>query len=363
MTIASVFWARNARTGAHERLLHLLRGLSERGHRVFLFTKAGYTFEKEGITTVELREGWIPSQKLDALRALLVRSEVETKKEIEDVDLVISFGLGSAVPGMYVKRGFDAPMLLGLRAHPVENVVVQGALRQSVRRFVTSLYLRMVLQEADCVIMQTEVQREKIVRDYSFRKERVSVVKNNILGDIEQPTESDRAENILFVGTLNHRKGIDTLLRAVSYLGPSTEIHLDVAGKGPMKDDAERFVEKNALGHHVTFHGYVHNIRAMMRRADLVVIPSRFDSFPNVGLEAMGVGTPFIVSDLADVRSAFGCVTQYIPPGNPERLAEKIASLQDPDQYRELREQCMSHRSGFDFDWVGAFESEIRRLV
>ncbi|MCS4150734.1 glycosyltransferase involved in cell wall biosynthesis [Salinibacter ruber] len=194
-------------------------------------------------------------------------------------------------------------------------------------------------------------------------QEKTSVIRNNIIGDLKQPKESTRAEQLLFAGTLNYRKGIDTLLRALPPLIASENIHLHVAGDGPMRNDAERFVEKNGLRECVTFHGYVDEIQVLMRRTDLVVVPSRFDSFPNVALEAMRVGTPFIASDIMDVRSAFGPATQYVPVNDPESLAEKLASLQRPDQYSELRDQCMSHRTEFDFDWVGEFESEMTKLL
>ena len=130
-----------------------------------------------------------------------------------------------------------------------------------------------------------------------------------------------------------------------------------------MKEWAESYVAENELQSSVTFHGYVQNVRQMMHRSDLVVIPSRFDSFPNVGLEAMEVGTPFIISDLPDVRAAFGRAAEYVPPDNPPQLAEKLSALQQLECYRSLRDRCLAHRSDLDFDWVNEFESELRGLV
>jgi glycosyltransferase involved in cell wall biosynthesis len=77
----------------------------------------------------------------------------------------------------------------------------------------------------------------------------------------------------------------------------------------------------------------------------------------------MEVGTPFIISDLPDVRSAFGQATEYVPPDNPPQLAEKLSALHQPECYRSLRNRCLAHRSNFDFDWVGEFESELKALT
>jgi glycosyltransferase involved in cell wall biosynthesis len=99
-----------------------------------------------------------------------------------------------------------------------------------------------------------------------------------------------------------------------------------------------------------------------MRKVDLVVIPSRFDSFPNVALEAMSVGTPFIVSDLPDVRSAFGRATQYVKSNDCNSLGRKLISLQNKDKYLKLKEKSIEQRKKFKFDWINKFEKEIEKV-
>jgi glycosyltransferase involved in cell wall biosynthesis len=188
------------------------------------------------------------------------------------------------------------------------------------------------------------------------------VIRNNILGNLEEPSNSNRAEKLLFAGTLDYRKGIDTLLRALPSLIKTEDVHLHVAGSGPMKKDAEQFVKKKNLDNYVTFHGYVNKIKLLMRKVDLVVIPSRFDSFPNVALEAMSVGTPFVVSDLPDVRSAFGEAAQYVESNEPSSITKKIVSLQNTDKYRELKQQSLNNRMKFKFNWIDEFEKEIAKI-
>jgi len=362
MIVASVFWVKETRTGAHERLLYLLRGLADRGHEVVLFTKSGFSFDADGLNMIELREGWIPSNKLDSLRALLV-SKKAVPEEFADVDVVACFGLGGAIPGIYMKHIFDAPMLLGLRADPVENMRKRSGVLQSIYRLPVYIYLSIALIASDRIILQIKKQKEKISEKYIVGEKKLGVIKNNIMENIEEGVTSRYAQRILFVGTINYRKGIDCLLEGFRYLEPSKDVHLHIVGAGPMIEWAESYVDEHDLRSKVTLHGYVENIRQMMRSSDLVVIPSRFDSFPNVGLEAMEVGTPFIISDLPEIRSAFGQATEYIPPNDPERLTEKLSALQRPERYRELQKRCLTYRSNFDFDWVGEFESELKALT
>ena len=362
MKILSVFWAREVVTGAHERLLHLLRGLADRGHEVVLSTKTGFSFDADGLNTIELREGWIPSNKLDSLRALLV-SKKAVPEEFADVDIVVCFGLGGAVPGIYLKHILHVPLLLGLRSYPIENMRKKNRLLQSVYRLPVHAYLTVALAASDRVVLQIETQKEKVLENHSVPEEKVGVIRNNTVRSLEEGTDSRGAKNLLFVGTINYRKGIDCLLKAFGHMEPSEDVHLHIAGTGPMKEWAESYVAENELQSSVTFHGHVENVRQMMRRSDLVVIPSRFDSFPNVGLEAMEVGTPFIISDLPDVRAAFGRAAEYVPPDNPPQLAEKLSALQQLERYRSLRNRCLAHRSDFDFDWIGEFETELQFLV
>ena len=246
MTVASVFWAKETTTGAHERLLHLLRGLADQGHEVVLFTKAGFSFDADGLNTIELREGWIPSNKLDSLRALLV-SKKAVPEEFADVDIVVCFGLGGAVPGIYLKHILHVPLLLGLRSYPIENMRKKNRLLQSVYRLPVHAYLTVALAASDRVVLQIETQKEKVLENHSVPEEKVGVIRNNIIGTLEEGTGSQRAKNFLFVGTINYRKGIDCLLKAFAHSESLEDVHLHIAGTGPMQGWAESYVAENEL--------------------------------------------------------------------------------------------------------------------
>lgn len=361
MKIASVFWSKEVTTGGHGRLLHLLRGLASRGHEVMILTKKGHRFSTREVIPIALQEGSLPSNKIDSLRALTLGEW--DKGQLEETDAIVSFGLGGALPGLYLKQITSAPLLLGLRLLPVESVAYKNTVKKVIYRLSTSAYLYPALIGADRVTMQVTTQAEKILKYGAVECGDVSVIRNNIRGSLEEVNASQRAQDLLFVGTLNYRKGVDCLLKAFYQLASSEDVRLHVAGAGPMRDSAESYVREHNIDPLVTFHGNVDDARDLMRQSDLVVIPSRFDSFPNVGLEAMATGTPFIVSDLADLRAAFGRATEYVPPASPDHLAEKLRLLQRPENYQRLHDRCMQHRTQFDFDWVGAFEDEIRQMV
>ena len=88
----------------------------------------------------------------------------------------------------------------------------------------------------------------------------------------------------------NRRKGLEPLLRALAHL-PSSRYHLSVVGK----DREQRYFERLARNLPVTFCGPQSNIRPFYSQADTLVIPSYYDPFANVTVEALAMGL-FVVT-------------------------------------------------------------------
>ncbi len=134
---------------------------------------------------------------------------------------------------------------------------------------------------------------------------------------------------ICFVGQLVPRKGIDLLLRAAAMLPEPFEI--EIIGRG------EKEAELRALAHSlipgsVTFRGALprDQIFNALTEADFLVLPSRFDGWGSVVVEALMVGTPVICSDTcgaADAVRASGGGFVF-RSGNVESLAEALALAQ-----------------------------------
>jgi glycosyltransferase involved in cell wall biosynthesis len=123
---------------------------------------------------------------------------------------------------------------------------------------------------------------------------------------------------LLTVALLYEAKGVDLLLRALPLL--RTRAAVDIVGDGPMRPELERL----AAGHDVTFHGMLAkpDVAALMRRADLYVLPSRFDNNPVALLEAQASGLPVVATRV-------GGVPELVPPdalvdATPESIAAGI---------------------------------------
>ena len=103
--------------------------------------------------------------------------------------------------------------------------------------------------------------------------------------------ERPHAPLALGLGRLHPNKGFDLLLDA---LATTDEIHLWIAGEGPLRDDLARQAERLGLPGRVRFLGWRDDVPALMRTADFLVCPSRHEPLGNVVIEAWAAGLPVV---------------------------------------------------------------------
>jgi glycosyltransferase involved in cell wall biosynthesis len=111
-----------------------------------------------------------------------------------------------------------------------------------------------------------------------------------------------RAEpfRVAFIGSLDARKRPDWVLRALSDFR-GRDWSLDIVGTGPHRDKLRRLAGELGLGDRVRWRGVLPNgdVAALLVASDVLVLPSRHDGWGAVVNEALGTGTPVIVSDAA----------------------------------------------------------------
>jgi glycosyltransferase involved in cell wall biosynthesis len=172
--------------------------------------------------------------------------------------------------------------------------------------------------------------REKIGRPDAV------VVPAGISGRVLEARAEPEENFVLYVGRLHIKnKGLDTLMEAVKTL-PGTR--LVMAGRGP--DEAR--LRRMAEGLPVEFAGFVSEEEklSLLRRCRLLVLPSRFEGWGIVVLEAAACGRPVVVSDIPElgfaVEGGFGLDFRT---GNAGDLAARIrAMLENADQRRRMGE-------------------------
>jgi glycosyltransferase involved in cell wall biosynthesis len=152
---------------------------------------------------------------------------------------------------------------------------------------------------------------------------------------------------IAAVGRLHAQKGFDSLLRALAALPPMQPWELVLAGDGPQEEELRALIRQLGLDQRVHVVGSVDNPFAIYRWADLVVVPSRYEGFPNVPLEAMCVGAAVIISDCETgprELSANGTYARLVPVDDVAALTAAIIDLgSNLSQARQLGAAARQH--------------------
>ncbi len=112
---------------------------------------------------------------------------------------------------------------------------------------------------------------------------------------------------ILFCGRLIWIKAIDVLLEAMATLSARhPDVRLVIAGAGPQEDELKRQARNLGIDSVTRFLGWRHDVADWMATADVLVNPSLTESFPQVLIEALAVGTPVIMTPVGSAPEIIG---------------------------------------------------------
>lgn len=170
------------------------------------------------------------------------------------------------------------------------------------------LYKRLY-KRFDRVVCQSESMRDDLIREYGLPAAKAVVIGNPIAiervriqsGEGAVPAEmKPGCFNVVAAGRLSHEKGMDLLLHAVS-LCKDIPINAVILGEGPLRGNLERQIAESGLSDRVTLAGFKANPYVYFAHADLFVLSSRVEGFPNVVLEALACGISVAATPCADV--------------------------------------------------------------
>ncbi len=120
------------------------------------------------------------------------------------------------------------------------------------------------------------------------------------------------------------QKGFDVLLQAMRLI-PDVNIHLNIGGAG---DEAKKLYDLAQGTTNIKFWGAIHDsIPTFLCAADVVLIPSRWEPWGNVCIEARAAGKPIIASDIDGLPEQVQNCGLLVPPNDPQLLADAIRSV------------------------------------
>lgn len=258
--------------------------------------------------------------------------------------------------------------------HATEAGRHQGWLPNDLSRAIHSVEWWLAQESARTIACSAHMRWEA-TRLFGLPTDQVSVIPNGI--DLAEWTTSPElrarareryapgAPMVVFAGRLEWEKGVHTLLDAMLLLRRQfRDVRLVVAGKGGRETDLHRQAERLRLGATVEFTGWLpeDELHALIAAADVSVVPSLYEPFGLVALEAAALGTPVVVADtggLAEFADG-GRVAMTYKPGDPDALADALASgLNAPEALAE-RALVAMHELRTTYNWQRVAELTTR---
>ena len=226
-----------------------------------------------------------------------------------------------------------------LAARPCRLVLREASVPTTASRFMR-LLMRLTYPQADVVVALSPEVKQHLYKAGIPVEEKVVEIGNPVVLGQPRPAVA-RLEFlprpappfICAVGRLTRVKGFDVLLSAFARLEDS-RMHLVILGEGEMRRSLEERADTLGIGERVHLPGFVDHPQDVVREAELFVLASRWEGFPNVLLEALSTGTPVVATDCDGAPRSLlddGKYGHLVAPDDSDALIEGIrAALAAP---------------------------------
>lgn len=223
-------------------------------------------------------------------------------------------------------------------------------------------WIRWAAQRADGLIAVSKGLKERLV-EFGVGAERVTVLRNGVDLELFRPRDREAARQalgltrptLIAVGNLVPLKRHHLMIEALAHL---PDVELLIVGEGPEAAAIERLARERCIADRVRLLGRVSQDRlpAIYSAADILLLVSRHEGWPNVLLESMACGTPVVVSDLLGITDIVGAAEagRIIADVTPGRIADAVSALLAAPPSR-----ADTRRYAEGFDWRSTTEGQI----
>ncbi len=355
----------------------LSRELGKQGHAVDIFTRVHDLNDprmeelSEGVRLVHLRAGREARiEKKDVYFSL-----PEFSFNLENLwsdfglsyDIVFSHYWMSALVGKYLRQKRGIPYVTMYHTlGAVKNSIGIGE-REPEQRIASE---RDTIRDCQRIIVATEKEKQDLVRYYDAIPGKIGVVPCGVNMELFRPADKAAARKalgltdekvLLFVGRIDPLKGIEQLVKAVPLVKDNGNLRLVVVGGGDNSrselEGLRRLAHELNIQDAVVFRGLEKQAQlpSFYSAADVCVVPSYYESFGLVALEALACGTPVVASDVGDLKNIIrqGETGYVMPDNSPEKLAKGInAILAGPRADEETRLTIRASISRFEWSEI-----------
>ena len=330
----------------------LARQLGTRGHGVDIYTRLNGSKHNQiidlydNVRLIHLsagNNGYVHKLALyyylsDFFRAL----ERFKQQENLQYDLIHSHYWLSGRLGSWVQDRWNVPHLVMFHTLGTVKNITGVAGQEPDLRIATEKKLSRTCQR---VLAPTEREKDNLITYYNTASEKIGVAPCGVNLDLFQPMDratvrrslgyDDEESIVLYVGRFDPIKGIDRLLEAVAHLQDHRRLRLVIIGGDgpdtPEYQNLQKMTHKLGIQNRVVFVGRIEqeHLPPYYSAADVLVVPSYYESFGLVGLESLACGTPVVSTEVGAMRSILqdGETGHIVTHANPRALAKAIDSF------------------------------------
>jgi glycogen synthase len=327
--------------------------------------------ERAGVSVYRVREprwprdlgrfvGWVERMNEDMLAAGEALAEEHSYELVHGHDWLVAHA------GAQLAERLGVPYLTTI--HATEHGRHQGWVQEEPQAHIHGVE-RWMARRADSVIVCSHYMRGHVADIFDIEESRIAVIPNGIdpgdlrpVGDLEAlrgEFAAPEEQLVVLVGRLVYEKGfqlaLDALPGVIERVGG---VRFLVAGSGTHEGELREQAQRLGLMEHGRFLGWIGDdaLHSLYRIADLCVVPSLYEPFGFVALEAMASGCPCIVADTGGLREVVPAgerVGLRFNGGDAAHLGVMIERLLTDGELRErLVAEASEHVLGFDWSDV-----------
>lgn len=308
--------------GAEWHGYHLAKALDKLGHEVHYVTNYSEPLEFNNVITYNTYKNISPKEisripfmgfnkwilKHFKENLLAARKATEILKKEKDFDIIHCHGNLAAL--ILSKNNKKIPVVYTEHDAPPWICTYRAAFERFARKIFYYLLNLTAMKNVSHIISITDVQKKFFVNKWNISNEKISVIPNGVDTSSFNANNDGKDINInkkynlpanysIFVGRLEDRKGVDSLIRSLK----DVDITSAIIGDGPDKNKLKNISDVMGVSDRVRFTGSVsdNDLRGLYSNASFFVLPSVSEGLPLTVLEAMASGIPVIANDIPGI--------------------------------------------------------------
>lgn len=307
----------SSKSGVPVHLYHLINGL-----------------KKDYLIRLICPQGWLADEFEDSeVSVFPIDVNLRSYFRIRDVykfspknTIIHIHGVKAGLVGRIAARGLEKKVI-----YSEHNWTKDYSLKQRFRERFQIKSLRFLSEITDRIICVSNAVKDFYLAQDISKESKLTVIYNGVNFYNWEPLNKNNIFNFSVIGTLDFRKGIDILIRALKLVVNDEDlkkfkIKFNILGSGVEQKNLENLARKLDVSDQITWHGNEISVEELFSKTDIYVQPSRDESFGMALCESVGSGIPSIAANVGAIPEILD--NEFLFEKNNEKdLYEKLKKM------------------------------------